>query len=132
MIEARLRVIGGNEKEEFQLELPATIGRGRDNSITLRDSLISRQHCRISIHEGSLVVTDLDSLNGTYIGRDKIHGQSDLPPDSLLTVGTVTFRAVGEGGTVIDPEVDPGEKTHPSVNPAEAPLHANAAPDDIA
>ena len=67
MIEARLRVVGGSEQDEFVLDLPATIGRGSDNSITLRDALISRQHCRIGVRDGSLVITDLDSLNGTYI-----------------------------------------------------------------
>ena len=151
MIEAKLIVVGGSEQEEFVLDLPATIGRGSDNSITLRDALISRQHCRIGVRDGSLVITDLDSLNGTYIGREKVGGQSELPPNALLTVGTVTFRAVygdassnelesagndndaaghildgdtvdlAEGATVIDP----GEKTQPAGEPAspvESPL----------
>ncbi len=159
MIEARLQVVGGNEKEEFQLELPATIGRGQDNSITLRDALISRQHCRISLHEGVLVVNDLDSMNGTYVGSERIHGQTQLPPGTLLTVGTVTFRAIyndasgnipdfaaldqgagnifdgdtvdiGEAGTVIDPD----EITQPAVIPApvKTPHLAKSKTDDTA
>ena len=34
----------------------------------------------------------MKSLNGTYIGNNKITEQC-LPPNELLTVGTVTFRA---------------------------------------
>ena len=104
MIEAKLTVIGGNAEEEILLELPATIGRGKDNSISLRDSLISRQHCRIIEMGDRLVVSDLNSLNGTYIGSEKIIGQAELPPGSLLTVGTVTFRAIY--GDILEDQVD--------------------------
>ena len=115
MIEAKLTVIGGDSNDEFELELPATIGRGKDNSITLRDSLISRQHCRISHQGAKLIVTDLDSLNGTYIGRDRIAGSAELPPGGLLTVGTVTFRAV-YGGVLANDLFEHEQHIAPSVD----------------
>ena len=95
---AKLRIVGGTRQgEEYALELPVTIGRGRDNSIALSEALVSRQHCRISQRDGSLFVSDLDSLNGTYVGSDRIEGETPLQPGQLLTVGTVTFRAVYAG-----------------------------------
>lgn len=49
MMQAKLLVVGGSEVEEdeFTLSLPATIGRGRENGITLQHPLVSRQHCEI-------------------------------------------------------------------------------------
>lgn len=95
MDDAKLRVVGGTKQgEEFALQLPVTIGRGRDNSITLGESLVSRRHCRISLKDDLLVVSDLDSLNGTYVGSERIAGETKLDPGQLLTVGTVTFRAI--------------------------------------
>jgi hypothetical protein len=48
-----------------------------------------------------LFVRDLGSLNGTYVNSQKIDSEHWLQPDQLLTLGTVTFRAIyqlSEGG----------------------------------
>ena len=42
---------------------------------------------------GRLRVRDLGSLNGTFVGSKRIE-DAEVPPGELLTVGTVTFRAV--------------------------------------
>jgi predicted component of type VI protein secretion system len=54
---------------------------------------VSRQHCEIFEKDGYLVVRDLGSLNGTFIGEKRI-SEAVLRDGELLTVGTVTFRAV--------------------------------------
>lgn len=93
---AKLVVVGGDAKAaEINLKLPAIIGRGRNASLTLAHPLVSRQHCEIVEHEGRLLVRDLGSLNGTFVGNERIT-ESILGPGELLTVGTVTFRAVYE------------------------------------
>ncbi|MCA9124526.1 MAG: FHA domain-containing protein [Planctomycetaceae bacterium] len=97
-MKAKLIVVGGTTStNEVYLKLPAIIGRGRSAQITIPHSLVSRQHCEISEDDGQLVVRDLDSLNGTYVGDERIT-EAVLSPGSLLTVGTVTFRAVYEVG----------------------------------
>ncbi len=94
MIEARLVVVGGDtEYREVSLNFPSVIGRGSDCDITLRHALVSRRHCEIDIADDLLCVRDLDSLNGTFVGKERIT-ESELLPGQLLTVGTVTFRAV--------------------------------------
>lgn len=91
---AKLVVVGGEVKTaEIKLRLPSTIGRGRDSTIMLRHPLVSRLHCELYEQDGQLMVRDLGSLNGTFINNQKIT-ESSLPPGELLTVGTVTFRAV--------------------------------------
>ncbi len=95
-MQAKLLVVGGGqcEQEEFLLSLPTTIGRGRENQITLPHQLVSRKHCEIYEGDDGLVVRDLNSLNGTYVGNLPIHGEHPLRPGDLLTIGIVTFRMV--------------------------------------
>jgi predicted component of type VI protein secretion system len=92
----KLVVVGGDVKTtELKLSLPSTIGRGRGAGIVLPHPLVSRQHCELFEADGQLMVRDLGSLNGTFINNEKVT-ESPLPPGELLTVGTVTFRAVYE------------------------------------
>ncbi len=92
----KLIVVGGDAKpSEIDLKLPSVIGRGRSVSVTLPHPLVSREHCEIYLSEGRLHVRDLGSLNGTYVGNERVEDVV-LPAGSLLTVGTVTFRAVYE------------------------------------
>ena len=92
----KLIVVGGDAKpSEIDLTLPSVIGRGRSVAVTLPHPLVSREHCEIYLNEGRLHVRDLGSLNGTYVGNERIEDVV-LPAGGLLTVGTVTFRAVYE------------------------------------
>ncbi|WP_254510345.1 FHA domain-containing protein [Anatilimnocola floriformis] len=92
-----LVVVGGDVKTpEVKLRLPSTVGRGRDCSIMLRHPLVSRQHCEIFEAGGALLVRDLGSLNGTFVNNQRIEGDAPLQPGQLLTIGTVTFRAMYE------------------------------------
>lgn len=92
-----LVVVGGDVKTpEVKLRLPSTVGRGRDCSIMLRHPLVSRQHCEIFESSGTLLVRDLGSLNGTFVNNQRIEGDAQLHPGQLLTIGTVTFRAMYE------------------------------------
>jgi pSer/pThr/pTyr-binding forkhead associated (FHA) protein len=95
MVCAKLVVVGGDfDVPEIELsELPATIGRGRENTISLAHPLVSRVHCRIVEHDQKLIVQDNDSLNGTFIGNQRIE-EGVLRHEDLLTIGSVTFRAV--------------------------------------
>jgi len=105
-LNAKLVVVGGDVKtEEFKLRLPATIGRGKGTSILLAHPLISRKHCELFEAGGQLMVRDLGSLNGTFVNNQRVT-ESPLKPGELLTVGTVTFRAVYEAeGELNAPQV---------------------------
>jgi len=97
MISATLVVVGGESADrELQLRLPSVIGRGRDATVTVQHSLVSRLHCEIFEREGRLFVRDLQSLNGTYINNFKINDEEPLMPGQLLTLGNMTFRACYE------------------------------------
>jgi|CXWL01.1.fsa_nt_gi pSer/pThr/pTyr-binding forkhead associated (FHA) protein len=108
---AKLIVVGGTTSTtEVKLRLPAVIGRGRSVQVTIPHSLVSRQHCEISESKGRLLVRDLDSMNGTYVGDERIT-EAILEPGALLTVGTVTFRAIYEIGIDDESRNDASDET---------------------
>lgn len=117
-MKAKLVVVGGNAKAtEVNLKLPTIIGRGRDAPLTLALPLVSRQHCEIFEKNGQLVVRDLGSLNGTFINNERIT-EAVLPNGELLTIGTVTFRAVYDDSAAPKPVVKPVAKVPPKPRPA--------------
>ena len=67
MVAVTLRVLDGADRgrvfEDFNA--PITIGREEGNSIQLNDERISRFHLKIQVDHEDLVLTDLESTNGT-------------------------------------------------------------------
>ena len=64
-----LRVISGADRGRVyrELPMPITIGREEGNVVQLNDERISRFHVKIQEDDGRLVITDLDSTNGTRV-----------------------------------------------------------------
>jgi pSer/pThr/pTyr-binding forkhead associated (FHA) protein len=72
MTRITLRVLDGADRGQvFQkLEPPITIGREEGNSVQLNDERISRFHLKIQEDQQKLVLTDLESTNGTRINGE--------------------------------------------------------------
>jgi pSer/pThr/pTyr-binding forkhead associated (FHA) protein len=114
-MDAKLVVVGENAKpSEIKLNLPVIIGRGRRSNLVLPLPTISRRHCEIFAANGYLMVRDLNSMNGTLINNCRIK-EAVLAPGALLTVGSITFRAVYE----IDREA---REMPPSPEPTAQPV----------
>lgn len=64
-----LQVIDGFERGRVygNLDTPVTIGREDENTIQLNDDRVSRFHAKIQEDAGRLILTDLDSTNGTRV-----------------------------------------------------------------
>jgi pSer/pThr/pTyr-binding forkhead associated (FHA) protein len=94
-MEVKLVVVGGAtlQADEFALQLPTVLGRSRAADVPLSNPLVSRKHCEIFEADGQLMVRDLGSLNGTFIGKTRIEEPAAVPPGTLLTIGAITFRA---------------------------------------
>ena len=95
-MEAKLIVVGGDaQTRHYELQLPTVIGRSRNTGLRLGHPLVSRHHCEVFEANGLLMVRDLGSLNGTYIGETRItETAAPVKPGEVFTVGPVTFRAV--------------------------------------
>ena len=71
-----------------------TIGRGKDNEITLDFAGISRQHARIEFDGENYLIHDLNSLNGTFIEEKRIPPNSPQVwlPGENLRIGEAWLR----------------------------------------
>ncbi|MCC7475440.1 MAG: FHA domain-containing protein [Pirellulales bacterium] len=74
MAEVTLRVLDGADRGRVfdRLSTPVTIGREEGNSVQLNDERISRFHIKIQEDEGRLVLTDLESTNGTRVNGEDV------------------------------------------------------------
>lgn len=70
-----LRVLDGADRGQVfgNLEPPITIGREEGNSVQLNDERISRFHIKIQEDQSKLVLTDLESTNGTRVNGEDTH-----------------------------------------------------------
>jgi pSer/pThr/pTyr-binding forkhead associated (FHA) protein len=122
-----LRVLDGADRGRVfgDLAPPVTIGREEGNSIQLNDERISRFHLKIQEDHEKLVLTDLESTNGTKVNgediqlrilrfgdmitigrsvllfgsRDEIAGRlSDLRRNNLAAQGTLDPSKANEAG----------------------------------
>jgi hypothetical protein len=69
-----LRVLDGADRGRVyeELQTPVTIGREEGNSIQLNDERVSRFHVKIQEDHDKLVLTDLESTNGTKVNGEDI------------------------------------------------------------
>ncbi len=93
-MQARLVVIEpATEPAVHNINLPVTIGRGDEANLKLVHGLVSRQHCELFEDRGRIMVRDLGSRNGTFVGGQRVE-IAPLPPGEVLTVGGISLRAV--------------------------------------
>ncbi|HEY4056092.1 MAG TPA: adenylate/guanylate cyclase domain-containing protein [Kofleriaceae bacterium] len=70
---AKLIVISGEERQEFELAAFNTIGRHPDNTIQILDRIISKEHAQIQRSaDGRYMLRDLRSLNGTFMRGERV------------------------------------------------------------
>lgn len=69
-----LRVLDGADRGRVYegLTTPVTIGREEGNSVQLNDERVSRFHLKIQEDQDKLVLTDLESTNGTKVNGEDI------------------------------------------------------------
>jgi len=83
-----LRVLDGADRGQVfdNLPTPVTIGREEGNLVQLNDERISRFHLKIQEDGGHLVLTDLESTNGTKVNGEAVQLWI-LRPGDLICLG---------------------------------------------
>lgn len=117
-----IKILHGADRGKVfhNIEPPVTIGREEGNSIQLNDERVSRCHFKIQRDNDRLVLTDLDSTNGTKVnGEDcqlKIlrHGDLISVGRSLMLVGTeeqiaARIAAMGTHGPTVAQDGNGGD-----------------------
>jgi hypothetical protein len=123
-----LTIIDGIDRgREFpDLRPPVTIGREEGNSVRLNDERVSRFHAKLQEDQGQLVITDLDSTNGTRVNGEAIQLRL-LRPGDRVAIGrsTLVVGHVDTPDTFDIPESSsdfPREITDPEVNVSESSI----------
>lgn len=63
------------------------VGRAPECSLVLNDDYSSGRHLRIFEEQGQWYVEDLDSTNGTFMGREQIRGKHSIGVGTQLRIG---------------------------------------------
>ncbi len=64
-----------------------SLGRSPGNDLVLRDAKVSSHHARLDVGPTGIVLTDLGSKNGTFIGADQITGSRGLDSGTTVRIG---------------------------------------------
>jgi pSer/pThr/pTyr-binding forkhead associated (FHA) protein len=89
-----------------ELPTPVTIGREEGNVLRLNDERISRFHAKIQSDNGEIILTDLESTNGTRVNGNVVQIRRLRPGDrvgvgrSLLLFGTAAEIAARQAALV--------------------------------
>jgi adenylate cyclase len=96
----------GVEREPIPLHVGDTVrvGRVASNEIILVDTLVSRFHAVFNASASGIVVSDLSSLNGTFLNGRRISTPVSLHPGDVITIGST--RIAVEPGTSNGIEAD--------------------------
>jgi predicted component of type VI protein secretion system len=65
---------------------PVTIGRAPDNDIPIDNLAVSNYHARVYVEAGSLVVEDLNSLNGSFLNDIRVE-RAMLKDGDIILIG---------------------------------------------
>jgi len=83
------------------------IGRTPPADIVLPHKSVSREHCLIGLANDELLVTDLNSTNGTFIDDVRITRSTILPVGSILRLGQVSLRHAVRSSSEAQPRSRP-------------------------
>ena len=99
MARITLRILDGADRGRIfeNISTPLTIGREEGNPIQLNDERISRFHLKIQEDEGKLVLTDLESTNGTKVNGEPVQLWRLRPGDVINLGRTVVLFGSREG-----------------------------------
>ena len=83
---------GDGEVRHVVSPLGLKIGRTAPADIVIGDSEVSRTHCMVLLRGDDVLVSDLNSTNGTFIDGTRISAPTVLPVGSVLQVGNRSIK----------------------------------------
>ena len=88
-------VVRQPNREALFVELHERLELGRDcDGLLLADAQVSRRHVELRCHDDRVLVTDLESSNGTYVGGQRIMGSVELRVGVRVQLGGTTVELV--------------------------------------
>jgi len=95
-MQVRLRVMrGAHAGREIAVTVSEfLIGRGEECHLRPRSEAVSREHCRIKVEPNQVLITDLNSKNGTVVNGEPIEGTLVLQAGDEIHIGPLEFQLV--------------------------------------
>ncbi|MEZ4288559.1 MAG: FHA domain-containing protein [Polyangiales bacterium] len=88
---ASITIAGPHGQERKPLGTHNTLGRHPLNTHQILDRVVSKEHCIIDRVDGSYVLRDLGSLNGTYINGTRVREQV-LHTGDEIRIGSTSIK----------------------------------------
>lgn len=90
---AALRVLRGPQAGEvWTLDADRIeVGRSADCGLFLDDITVSRRHAEFTRSESGWMLTDLGSLNGSYVNRQSVDAPTELTDGDEIQIGKFRF-----------------------------------------
>ncbi len=73
-------------------QAPILIGRAPECTLVLEDDYASGRHARLSLQQGTWMVEDLGSTNGTFLGRNRVQAPTPVSPGSSVRIGRTVLE----------------------------------------
>src|SRR6185436_4185482 len=132
------QVLEGIDKGRIfrQMPTPVTIGREEGNVLRLNDERVSRFHAKVQFDNNEVIITDLESTNGTRVNGAVVQIRRLRPGDriavgrSLLLFGSDKEIRERMESLAAAGAASPGQVT--CFNPATVPARDLATSDDAA
>jgi len=142
MADLTLEIVEGpGAGRQLVLDRPAVIGRSPEADLPLEDGQASRRHAQVSpASDGSAVVEDLGSANGTFVNQNELVGPARLDPGDELLIGVTLIQVRSQQQVAAQPSalraVPPGfaiaprqpDYVNPEVIAAELGAAASSSP----
>ena len=91
------------------MSVPISIGREEGNTLRLNDERVSRWHAKIQTEDGDVILTDLDSTNGTRVNGSAVQIRRLRAGDQVSIGRTMllfgTMEEIGARGKMVAPAV---------------------------
>lgn len=72
-----------------------TIGRNKNNLLTISDEYVSSFHAKISLKNTDYFLRDFNSTNGTLLNYKKISNPKIIKIGDEIKIGTAIFKVIG-------------------------------------
>ncbi len=68
-----------------------TVGRLEENTFCIPEQSVSSRHCEVHLKGNEVLLRDLDSTNGTYVGGQQV-AEVTVKPGQIIRLGNLQMR----------------------------------------
>lgn len=85
-------LITGDDTTAYPIAGKTIVGRGEQVDLVLSDISVSRRHASVHLDGVTVVVSDLDSANGTFVNGERVHEGTRVKDGDVVRFGHVDAR----------------------------------------